>query len=341
MARLFTAGAEEQYLTALWDSTSYYADIFNYSTLFTTFVKPRSGNGCYRILAHGTNNFLRKTFSAGLSEVYFGGATYFTGYNASYYPLYLFTNSACTQYIRLKFASTGAVEVYRISTLVASSATGVVTPGQWFYLEVKFIPRTSAGTIEVKINGNSVATFTGDTTDGDSLCWGFGLYSQVDIEYWDDIAFNDSSGSTNNTWTDQIRLIPLRPASQGTSTGMSKGGLPLGSNWQQARNDSHDLSFIQADTASEKDSYYIETADLPTGAVITNLIGQTRARIESGSGTMKVVLVSNGTEVKSSEKTLGAAWKFYQYALALNPNNSSTWTEADLANVQIGMERTT
>lgn len=336
MARLFTAGAEEAYINALWDTISL-ADLFQFNEALTTYVKPRSGNGEYRVTS--TAGYMRKMFAAGAGEIYFGGACYLTGYSATM-MLNFFTAVGAGTALRVVANASGVISLLRGNTTVASSAAGAMPTGQWVYIEVHLIPANTGGVFDLRVNGVSVVSFSGDTTDGDALCWGFELRANVNPTYWDDVVYNDASGTVNNSWPGQPRLIALRPAGAGLSTQMARGGLDLGANWRQARNDSHDLAFVQSATVGQKDTYALETADLPAGAVITNVIAQVRARVEAGSGTLKVTANSNGTESQGATETLGAGWKFYQHCMALNPADSLAWEEADLTTLQAGMEHT-
>lgn len=346
MARLFTAGAEETYLAALWDGLNGNVDyenlLFQYNDeLSASFVVvPRSGKGCYRFY-HDGSTLIKDITSA--SEIYWGGAINVKTTDGTYSFLRFFTSSARGESLNFIYSTAGVLTARRGTTVLASSPSNSFPANQWNYIEVRYVPHNTTGIVQVRINGSLVIDYSGDTTDGDALCWGFKINgnnrSSVPI-FFDDIVINNTSGTANTSWPGQPRLIALRPAGAGLSTGMSRGGLDLGANWRNARNDSHDLAFVQSDATGEKDLYALETADLPVGAVINNVIAQVRARVEAGSGTLKVTANSNGTESQGAAETLGAGWKFYQHCMAVNPADSLAWEEADLTNLQAGMEHT-
>ncbi len=346
MTRLFTAGGEESSLSAMWDLVTNYLDIdsmlfqFNESNIPSVSTHPRSGKGCYRL--NDPTDVLAKDIVPSATEIYWGGAVYITAVSATPF-LHFFTSNARAVSLNIRNTISGILEARRSNTSLGSSPAASFPLGQWNYIEVHYIPHNTTGVVQVKINGTQVINFSGDTTDGDAACWGFKITginnaSTKTAPFIDDIVLNDTNGTTNNTWPGQPHLIALRPAGAGSSTQMDRGGLDLGANWRNARNDSYDFAFIQSTDTGEKDLYAVETAVLPSGAIINNIITMARARVEAGSGFLQIVTDVNGTEVQGDSYPLGAGWKFYQQALATNPADSSAWEEADLANLQIGVE---
>jgi hypothetical protein len=80
-----------------------------------------------------------------------------------------------------------------------------------------------------------------------------------------------------------------------------------------------------------------ELPDLPAGATIKNIVLSERARVQSGAGVVAPMIISNGTSSISADQNLVSAWRYYQYAWALNPDDAAAWDEADLALLKIGV----
>jgi hypothetical protein len=94
---------------------------------------------------------------------------------------------------------------------------------------------------------------------------------------------------------------------------------------------------LQTASADKKVTFDPEVPDLPDGATITNVVLSVTARVEAGAGVIAPMVISGATESISADQTLLSAWRNFQYAWAVNPADSSAWTEAALATLEIGV----
>jgi hypothetical protein len=94
---------------------------------------------------------------------------------------------------------------------------------------------------------------------------------------------------------------------------------------------------LQTADADDKVTFDPEVPDLPVGATITNVVLSCRARVEAGAGVIAPMVISNGTSNISADQTLLSAWRYFQYAWSLNPDDAAAWAEADLALLEIGV----
>lgn len=353
MTRIFTTGAEEMNLDGLWEQKALniaygYFGMFKPEGYYTatgaadiTFA-PRTGRGMYLL----TNNmFLRKDFGTATSntELYFGLAM-----RVPYLGPYIFLMALTSppgvygNYLGLRLNANGAIEVLRSGALIADSAAGVVSIDTWHYYEVYFKPAYSSGRAVVYVDGVLVIDFTGDTTADKQYinAWqisGVETNSAHPPTAFDDIVVNDPNGTANNTFPGMVRLLPLRPAADGTYNQWARAAVDLGSNAAQARNGTFDFTMLQTPNADRKTTFIPELPDLPAGATIKNIIINAFARVESGAGTIAPMVISNSTESVAADQTLVSSWKCHSQVWDVNPDDSLPWEEADLATLEIGV----
>lgn len=347
MTRLFTTGAEEYDILALWDAVD---DVsinqfdpritFGYGTNMS--FAPRTGRGMYLL---DQNSYLRKDFGAVTSytELYFGFAAKLPVLNSIHF-FYASTDSpgVYSNYLGLRVTSSGVLEVSRSNTTIASSAAGVIVVNTWHYYEVWFKPLNSNGRAVVYVDGVKVIDLTGDTTNDLELInayWFTGVQANSGIMQvaFDDIVVNSAGGTDNNTYPGMVRLLPIRANDTGTNADWTRAGVDLGSDEAQTRNGTFEFSMLQSTSADDKVSLTSEVPDLPAGATIANIVLSCRARVQAGAGVVAPMVVSNSTEDISADQTLVSAWRYYQYAWSVNPDDSAVWEEADLALLEIGV----
>ena len=348
MARIFTTGAEESDPSALWDvifsdpgtgqSGQFHAfgktDIINFL--------PRTRRGMYVLYP---NQYLEKNFGivTTYTELFWGFNIHPSELPSSNQAIFYSYNDDPDVYAsecHVTITPAGAIAAYRVSTLLASSANGVIAAGNDYYIEVWHKPLDAAGRFTIKVDGVLVVDFTGDTTQeetfisayrwigmGSSTSQGMGL---------DDIVVNDASGSFNNSYPGMVRLLPIRSQSAGTYQQWARAGVNLGFDAAQARNGTFEFTMMQTADIDKKETFVPELPDLPAGASITNIIISLRARVQAGAGVIAPMVISGATEDISADQTLISNWQYYQYAWPEDPADSNPWVEADLANLQIG-----
>jgi hypothetical protein len=344
MARLFTTGAEEFDPDAVWTSITQGANknyplisVADLSLRLTSglLVPPRTGQACWTLNYNNNQDWLTFTFPANKTEIYMGFAWYgdvlpSTGNKR----LLQFTGPNTT----LDIANGGILTAFSQSSPTAMSAD------TWHYIEIHYIPLNSGGTFTLKLDGATVIDFSGDTTSSQETISGINFFSGTENNYtgaFDDIVINDTSGSVNNSWPGIVRLLPLRPRAAGVDADWSRAGLDLGANFLQASRVGKfgTLPLLQASTTGLRDSYRVDMPDLPDGAAIKNVIAVARATAGSGSGNLKLGVIGNlGTENQSASQALTAAYKAFTHVVALNPDDSAAWEEADINNIEVSIE---
>jgi len=344
MARRFTCGCEEADVVSMWDVVDTYASeqqtglpTFGWNDL--VYWSPRTGRGMYVM---NNQMMVRNLTPDNPTELYFGFAFRQKKLMNNDYSFYIYTDSpgVYSNFLGMWIDEFGTVQIRRTGTEIARSRVQVVRPDQWHYFEVYAKPRNTNGQVIVKVDGAIVIDFTGDTTNDLEVINGYqfqGLHhTDPYLSSYDDIVVNDTSGSVNNSWPGIVRLLPIRPKAAGNYAQWSRGGVDLGSDAAQLRNGSFNFAMLQTSGSGNKATFDAETPDIPTNAIIKNITMNVKARMTSGSGYISPMLRSNGVDSIGAAQTLVSGWKFFQKTWDKNPEDESSWIEADIANLEIG-----
>lgn len=238
----------------------------------------------------------------------------------------------------------GSLSIRRgASTVLGTSAVGLVSPGVWNYIEFKATINNS-GSYELRFNGTNILSDSGVDTQQSSNAYmnKFGFvaagYTNRNI---DDFYFLDTSGSTNNDFLGDVRIETIRPTGAGNQTDFTPS---TGSNWENVD-----------DTTPDDDSTYnyhapqgLPGTDLFTMGDLTTISGSifgiqpiiyTR-KDDAGSADLYSVIRTGGTDYVGSGISLGDSYIYHTDILEENPNTATAWTVTDINNIEGGYRRT-
>lgn len=262
-----------------------------------------------------------------------------------------------TPRVKIKLNSTGTLAVLNSggTTIGTSSALSVDT---WYRIEVQFSANgAGADTIEAKLNGSVFGT---SSTQTNSKVLALSVGGNMDSEaqttgdwQFDDIAFNDSTGSAQTSYPGAGNIVHLHPAGAGDNTQQTIGGSsPAATNWQSVNEVTPDdaVTLVFSNNTSLIDDYTVSAA--PTvGIVSVVAIGVRGEGSGLGAGTITPRLkavsagtVSSGTGITATSggyiTNASASPKNYPLVSYTSPTSGSAWTQTDLANMQIGISST-
>ena len=346
MTRIFTAGAEEFDANSVWNKLDVIGgsgeiyDVQRFGKTSYLNTNPRTGRGLYQVQP-ATSLFHSFGVDQSKTELFFGFAANHPSFTAGHF-FYAYTDDPDTwgNYVSIRPNSSGALDVTRTGTSIATSVAGVIVANQWQYYEVWIKPLNSLGRIIVKVDGVTVIDFTGDTTNEEEFINGFkftGNAVSALPSLYDDIVVNDADGAVNNTYPGMVRLLPIRPDAPGTNSDWTRAGVDMGTDEAQLRNGTFEFSMLQTASADALQDAIPEIPDLPAGATITNIVLTANAKVDAGAGVIAPMVIANGTSDISADQTLITNWRHYQYAWAVNPDDSAAWEEADLSLLKIGV----
>lgn len=257
----------------------------------------------------------------------------------------------------LKLDNTGALTLFNGLTQVGS-ASSALSLNTWYAIEIKFNSAggVGAGILEARINQSVFATASNLTIAAGVLEYVIGANLLLEAQttgnwFLDDIAVNDSTGSSQTTYPGSGNIIHYWPSAAGDSTGFSIGGSsPAASNFQSVNE--HPLpddgvTFVDALTSGVTDMYKI-VSDSSLGArdTINTVAVVTRPqRAGVGPSTFKVQIESQPSGTILQSVALSSAGGFVTDWSATipvpimsytDPQAGGSWTKALIDKSQIG-----
>lgn len=365
MARLFTSGFELNSATAgvEWDFVA------SSTTVSTAVV--RSGTYAGNCNLAGAVRYFQKQFTAtsGSGPYYF--RTYFyvaTLPSAETDLLWLQQSSGSFLHCASIYINTdGTLRLYNYNgsgvKAQVGSASAALSTGTWYRIELKFdkSPATGSQILEGKIDGTVFATasnLTISNAPGTLSVGGNGAgQTATGNFYYDDVAFNDSTGSFQNTYPGAGSVIHLRPNAAGDNSAFTV--FPSGSNYSNVDDVTPDdaSTFVLSTTNGAIDDYNIDATPGAVGASDTiNVISVGLRFSAAGTTNPKPTFVarakasSGGTVEEGSTLTASVtSWntnavavpRVYPLTMYDLPGVSTTaWTKSDLDVAQIGVRLT-
>lgn len=268
----------------------------------------------------------------------------------------LYSDGGQTGHIYLRrITLTNAIALYRgdantgnigsPGTQIAISPVGVFD-GNWHYVEVYAAIHDTTGRVTVKIDGNTVIDFTGDTRNGgtsmniDAIRFKTGTYSSwtpnspISI---DDLYICDGTGTTNSTFLGDVRVQTLLPNGAGSSTQFT----PTGSSNNYANVSEvpyNSATYNASSNVGQRDTYAL--SDLVAGT--TTVFGvQSVAHMQksdAGTATAKIALKSGAGVYYDPVQSLGSTSTAYMQVRETDPGTSATWTVGNVNALEAGME---
>lgn len=335
MSRIFTDGGEQGDMS-FWD--------INYG--YTIGTTPRSGNYSYFIRYSCEN--VRSLPS--LSELYyrFGLRIRTTLLSDNRSIMALTAANWQNQHMVSMVFSNGRVKVRLGGDRNGSGATVFSTDGvevlkdRYYLFELHLKIDDTNGIIQLKRDGNLIFDYTGNTVVHGATVTTRLYHSGSDNDY-DDIAMNDTTGTEDNSWCGDGRVIPLRPNGAGDSTQLSVYGAT--NNYEavdEGMAGNGDTDYVYGNTVGLKDLYNVDNLNIPTYSEIKRVWVTASARTTSASGDKISVGIKSGTtEDWSDDITLGLNYFRYDGKIyEKNPATNSAWTIDDINSLQIGVKIT-
>jgi len=345
MARLWSSGLELNSTTSAMEFESISAGGTTVSSII------RSGIYALRSNSTGSGQQSRFAFKSAATADGFYVRAYvridsYANAIASFIALWQATGS--NQKVAIQMNSDGTLELWNIEdSAQIGSDSSVLSLNTWHLLELKVDCTTIASTaIEAKINGTAFASGTINLAAGiSSIQLGFQGFITGDL-YFDDIAINDDTGSFQNSWPEEGKIIHLKPNAAGDNSAWTNDYLSV----DEVTPDNA-TTLVSSNTLDQIDDHNIEApASLGTSDTIN--VVQVGARFNgvgasaNASFVLRIKAAASGTVEESSAITpASATWvtnaaaapRNYSLTLYDLPGESTTvWTKADLEAAQIG-----
>jgi hypothetical protein len=254
--------------------------------------------------------------------------------------LSLASNAGASTQLHMEYAgSTGLMKVYlgsSTTTLLGTTATAIPQHVNWGYVEIQATLSATVGTVKVRINGGPTneINFTGNTEAA-----AFATFDTVVFQnsfVFDDIYLADGTGTVNNDFLGNVRVIPLVPAGVGAHAQFTPS---TGSNWScvdalPIQNTTH---VSAASGSGDEDAYALSTLPYNPASVVgvqTNM----SALQSGGTVTGKNLLhVGSSDFVGAAHSVSQSGQLWFGDVWDKNPSSNAAWTYADIGSLQSGV----
>jgi len=282
-------------------------------------------------------------------------------------PILILRDSSSLTNISLDIQTTGAIQVYRgdnhnggAGVKIAESTTHCIGTNRFQRVELKAVIHGSTGSVEVRVNGVTVASASNVDThasDAESLGSGTPDPSVSEVSFpgrgdlstafyptIDDIVVWDGTGSYNNDFIGDQRVYALAPngdTAQADWTALSGSGF---SNIDEADPD-EDTSYLYAAAPGSPNTltseFDLENLPVSSGSVAA-VIACSRVRKDvAGLVEFQHGLVSGASESKGAVRPCDPVYIFKEDVFETDPASGVAFTPSDVNSLKIQINRTT
>lgn len=247
---------------------------------------------------------------------------------------------ASTLHIALRMNTDLSVSVLRNTTVLATSAAGVITTSGYCYLELKTLINDTTGTYEVRVNGANILSGTGADTrnSGTGVITVAAILFARNGQIVDDFYICNSAGSVNNDFLGDRRVDAYYPSGNGNSSQLVGSDSNSTDNYLLVddTNPNDDTDYVQSDVVGNKDTYAFQNM-LHTPASISGvmILGNAK-KDDAGSRSITIVTRSGGTDYDGSTQALSTSYTYYKEIRETDPATSSAWTQSGFNNAEHG-----
>jgi len=291
-------------------------------------------------------------FPSLLSEVGFGFGYYFDSSPSSSEVLCGLSNSSgvfgSTANLYFIQLPSGAIEVRRTSivgTVLHTTSPSILSPGTWQHIEIRAAASNSAGEIEIRVNEVIVA----NVSSLDTVHTGTDHFASVmlsletivgstNVRYFDDFFVWDTSGTLNNDFIGDRRVITLLPNANQATQDMTVTG--AANAYTALRSADGDTSYITAsDSVPVTSEFGFENAGDNVGAISGVQVVTLARKTEAGAATMQVSMIS-GSDVDAGDvHSIADSYSYYEDVFETNPATGAPWNASTISSASFRLRR--
>jgi hypothetical protein len=292
---------------------------------------------------------IRRTFPAPVTNLFFGAAIDLSLSGSGTGKWMDFRDSAGTIQAVINYngpSRTLLLYAGNAATLLITASVPIPaptgSPGNFF--ELKYFVANSGGSAEMKLNGASIGTFSGDTQAtananiathyiGGSTGSGVGPQTLYDDMYW----LDDTGSAPTNTFLGDTRVSCLFPDGNGNSSQFVGSDADSTNNYLlvDETNPNDDTDYVESATVGNKDTYTYGNLPSATGAVYAVQPLMYAKKTDASARSIASVARVSATEVDSANKVLGTGYVYYPDVRETKPGGGA-WTISDVNAAEFG-----
>lgn len=322
-----------------------------YAAVNSTLTTAKARTGARSLLLGSANgNGIRRVWGATKATVGIGAAFWNDALPSSNRArlIYSFRDATNTEQIELWLQSTGAIEATTGNPVIRVSigvSTTLVTANAWNHIEAKVHIDSSAGTVEVRLNGVTILNLTGKntnpTTSGEtSQVFSGSVGTYFDAVYIDDLYAWDTAGAANNDFIGDKKVFTDFPDADTADVAWT----PLSGSTRYQMIDENppdgDTSYDSSDTAGQKMGVTFPDLDAQVTTVVAVVLLHKSKKTDAGDCNVQLHAISGGDTADGTDRPMTTAYSLYQDVFEVDPHTSAPWTNGGASAVAMQVERT-
>lgn len=249
--------------------------------------------------------------------------------------------SGNTSLIRVMGNDALGLSVYLNSTLIGSSAPGLLAAGAYAWVEAKATSGAgTAGAVEVRLNGTTVINLTGLslTAPWTTVALGSDNTSAQPTTQFDDWVVWDTTDTVNNDFMGDTFVIVAPPSADGTPSDFTPSSGTA--RWDMVDETTpNDADYITGNAVGDVNEFSHVAVNLPVGAVAA-IATQVRAlKTDAGASSIEVGIASGTSTSMSPEHALATGALSRSHIANRNPNGNVPWTQATAQAAKLRVRR--
>lgn len=309
-----------------------------------------AGNGrrgaCARMLVGSQNCYMSKTIDSQATWIV-GAAIKFSAISGG--PCTVFSlYDAGTPQVDVRIKSDGNFQVTRNGT-VLGTGTVPVAATVYNYLELKVLISATVGTVDLRLNGASLMSLTGQNTKNSTNSTAnqivLGAINNIEMGGSctfdvDDVYICDGQGSVNNSYLGDCRVDCYMPTGNGTNSQFTNDLGNSTNNYthvDEATPD-YDTSYVADLTVNDIDSYAITGlthTPLSIFGLQTNLVAR---KDDAGSRSLAPLTYRSATAFAGTSVAVGTSYTDFTQIYENDPVTSAAWTKANINATEFGVK---
>lgn len=335
-----------------------YAEIGSGVTLATT--NPRTGTSHLHTPSSGNvvSTNIRRVFGGVKTTIGLAAVFYYASLPsvADTARVFDFRDANNITQLTIQLDTTGVITVKRGESLggviLSSTASPVITAETYQHIEAMVFLSQTVGTVEVRVNGVTVISLSGVDTVASSLveasqcCIGGtnrGANVTLPVTDIDDIFCYDDTGSFNNTFIGDRRVLTLFPDANTVQADWTPVGAATGYECIDEANPDGDTTYITAGVPGSPgpiSEFGIQNLPAGVSAISAVVVVEMARKTEAGIANTQWSVISGASETAGADKPMTEIYTYRQDVFETDPASAAPFTPAEVDALLIKVERT-
>jgi len=241
-----------------------------------------------------------------------------------------------TEQCRLERGYEGKLRLYGNNTLLAESPPVTYPLKQWCYMEIK-IAFGNPGSYQIRVNARTVMSGSGRTTSTANNYANWVGWHGPNADWIDDLYICDATGSINNDFLGDVKVVTVYPNADGTNTAWtpSSGTTHYVLVNEAPANDDTNYLYTSAVGATET----LNVTDISLAGVILG-VAQFACVRKDDAGTRQASLIcrSGGTDYQGAQVSISDSYTYLKGIWETDPATGNLWTVNGFNAAEFGIQ---